>query len=98
LDSTNTCHLEDLDLDKILFVVARIRPDTLLADVGCVNVKGKVFFRMVLCASLVPSAGLKRALGPMLYDRCTGPLRQYPGPVPPELWLMVHSRDEFSAK
>ena len=47
----------------LVYITSRVRPDTLLADVGCCNATGRVFFRMVtfLCVK-----GVHFALLPIL--------------------------------
>ena len=44
---TPSCTQCQQELDMLLYITSRVRPDTLLADVGCCNVTGRVFFRMV---------------------------------------------------
>ena len=50
----------------LMYITCRIRPDTLLADVGCCNASGRVFFRMVtfLCVK-----GMHFALLPIVGGR-----------------------------
>lgn len=46
-ERTPSCTQCQQELDMLLYITSRVRPDTLLADVGCCNVTGRVFFRMV---------------------------------------------------
>ena len=70
LEATNICHLSDEALDKVLYIVSRIRPDTLLSDVGCCHVTGKVFFRMASLRVFRIASCCPQALCSMVQDRC----------------------------
>ena len=46
-ERTPSCTQCQKELDMLLYITSRIRPDTLLADVACCNATGRVFFRVV---------------------------------------------------